>query len=307
MHVATGLALTRFPDGGSASQVFVVEADGGLLQLTGSGPASSRGASLPVWSPDRSQLAFGPPKVSGATARFLSVVDADGTNERPLAMLGDEFGLPFAWSSDGASLLYFVVDAADGPAMWLVDVPSGDVRHLGIGQGPRWLSDTRWISFQQAVEGRDPVDPRALTQVIYLMNVDDGEVIELAEASAATWAPDGSAVLLELADGSLVLADADGSDRRDLGRGFAPAWSPDGTRIALGVAHSRVGVPLLAVIDRAGVPIWSGLPGTSPSWSPDGTRLAVEDPYPSPTVKVVDARTGEVLWRTDGADPSWNP
>jgi hypothetical protein len=97
--VAAGLALVRFVGGGSpVGEVFVVDAAGDFHQLTGLGSASSLGASLPVWSPDGRQVAFGPPKVGAGSDRFLSVFGADGSGERPLAALGDEFGLPFGWS-----------------------------------------------------------------------------------------------------------------------------------------------------------------------------------------------------------------
>jgi Tol biopolymer transport system component len=306
--VATGLALVRFVDnGGPASEVFVVDAEGEFHQLTGLGSAPSLGASRPVWSPDGRQLAFGPPKVGAGPNRFLSVILADGSGERPLAPLGDEFGLPFGWSPDGASLLFFDIDAVTGPAMWLTDVASGEVRLLGAGQLPRWLSDGRRISFQRGVEGRDPADPQALTEVIYVMSLDGGEAAEFARASDAIWSPDGSAVLLEHATGDLLLADADGSNPRDLVRGWAPVWSPDGSRIVFAYDHNHDGVPLLAAVDRDGHALWSGVAGSSPTWSPDGSRMAVEVLFPALAVKVLDARTGDVLWQTAGAEPAWGP
>jgi Tol biopolymer transport system component len=306
--VAAGLALVRFVGNGSpVGEVFVVDAAGEFHQLTGLGSASSLGASLPVWSPDGRQVAFGPPKVGAGPDRFLSVIGADGSGERPLAALGDEFGLPFGWSPDGASLLFFDIDAADGPAMWLADVASGEVRHLGVGQLPRWLPDGHRISFKRGVEGRDPADPRALTEVIYVMSLDRGEEAELAVVSDAIWSPDGTAVLLQHATGDLLLADADGSNPRDLVRGWAPVWSPDGSRIVFTYDHNHDGVPLLAAVDRNGRALWSGVPGSSPTWSPDGSRLAVEVVFPDLEVKVMDAATGDVLWQTAGAEPAWGP
>jgi len=307
-HVATGVAVLRDGDGGSpASQVFVVDADGDLRQLTGQGPASLTGASFPVWSPDGRHLAFGPPKVGAGPTRFLSVINADGSDERSIATLGDEFGLPFGWSPDGASLLFFDIDAVDGPAMWLVNVASGELRHLGAGQVPRWLPDGRRISFKRGVEGRDPADPRALTEVIYVMSLDDGEVSEFASASDAIWSPDGSAVLLELASGDLLLANADGTDQRAFVRGWAPRWSPDGSQIVFAHGHDAEGTPLLAAVDRHGQMLWSGVAGSSPAWAPDGTRLAVELPYPESAVVVLDVATGDELWRGAGSQPSWGP
>jgi len=308
VHVATGLALVRFPEAGApASQVFVVDADGDPRQLTGQSRVPSLGASLPAWSPDGRQLAFGPAKVGAATSRFLSVIEADGSEERSLAPLGDEFGVPFGWSPDGATLLFFDIDAVHGPAMWLADVVSGTITSLGPGQGPRWLPDGRHISFQRGVEGLDPADPRALTEVIYVMSLDDGEVVEFGRASDAIWAPDGSTVLLQQAAGDLLIANADGTSPRPFVHGWAPVWSPDASVIVFASGHDGEGTPLLAAIDGDGELLWSGVAGASPSWSPDGTRLAVELSYPEPVVEVLDAATGEVLWRGEGSQPAWRP
>ena len=307
-HVATGLAVVRFPVAGEpASQVFVVDADGELRQLTGLGRVPSLGASLPAWSPDGRRLAFGPAKVGAGASRVLSVINADGSDERSLAPLGDDFGLPFAWSPDGATLLFFDIDAVHGPAMWMADVASGEVTNLGPGQGPRWSPDGRHISFKRAVEGLDAADPRALTEVIYVMSLDDGEIAEFGRASDAIWSPDGSTVLLQQAVGELLIANADGTNPRLLVRGWAPVWSPDGSRIVFADGHDDAGVPLLAAIDLHGEVLWSGAAGASPSWSPDGTRLAVELSYPEPEVKVLDAATGAVLWRGEGSQPAWRP
>jgi Tol biopolymer transport system component len=143
--------------------------------------------------------------------------------------------------------------------------------------------------------------------VIYVMSLDRGEESELARVSDAIWSPDGTAVLLQHATGDLLLADADGSNPRDLVRGWAPVWSPDGSRIVFTYDHNNDGVPLLAAVDRNGRALWSGVPGSSPTWSPDGSRLAVEVVFPDLEVKVMDAATGHVLWQTAGAEPAWGP
>jgi Tol biopolymer transport system component len=307
-HVAAGLAFARFTATGSGmSELFVVDSDGTIQQLTGLEQSDARGASLPVWSPDRDALAFGPPKVGAGPARYLSVVSADGSDTRRIAALGDEFGVPFSWSPDGTSLLYFDVDAAAGPAMWLADVATGQVRSLGAGQLPRWLPDGRRISFQRAVEGRDPADAGALVGVIWVMSLTDGEITELAQVSDAAWSPDGTMVVLQHDGGELWLADADGSNPRPLARGFSPAWSPDGQHIVFGFQHDNDGVPLLTMIDRSGRIVWSGARGSAPSWSPDASRLAVEIAFPDPEIHVLDAGTGELLWEIDGMQPSWAP
>lgn len=306
-RAAAGLSLVRFVEqGGPVSQVFVVEPDGAMRQVTGLA-SGSVGASLPVWSPDGTGLAFGPPKTGAGPNPVLSVVNADGSGERVIGVLGDEFGVPHRWSPDGQSLLWSDLDAVDGAAMWLADVATGEVTHLGEGQIPRWLPDGRSFSFHRGVEGRNPSNPAALTEVIYTMSLESGEVRELATASDVIWSPDGSAMLLQYGTDRVVLADADGSNPRDLVRGSSPVWSPDGTQIVFTYDHNHDGLPILAAVDRDGDELWSGVVGSSPTWSPDGSRLAVEILYPELMVEVLDAATGEVLWETAGTQPAWRP
>jgi Tol biopolymer transport system component len=74
--VAAGLALVRFVGGGSpVGEVFVVDAAGEFHQLTGLGSSSALGASLPVWSPDGRQVAFGPPKPGSTDLDRLSAAE----------------------------------------------------------------------------------------------------------------------------------------------------------------------------------------------------------------------------------------
>ena len=101
------------------------------------------------------------------------------------------------------------------------------------------------------------------------------------------------------------MADADGSNPRDLAGGYSPVWSPDGTRVLLGYDTNTDGLPVLALVDLEGAEIWSGAIGAAPTWSPDGTRIAVEIAYPEPMVQVLDAATGEVLWEIEGCQPNW--
>ncbi len=107
--------------------------------------------------------------------------------------------------------------------------------------------------------------------------------------------------------GRLLLANADGSDRRQVAEGALPVWSPDGSRFAYLSGTDQDGRSLVAVMDREGMPLWSGAVGSSPAWSPDGSRLAVQVDYPEQVVVVLDAQTGDMLWETPGSMPAWRP
>lgn len=139
-------------------------------------------------------------------------------------------------------------------------------------------------------------------------------------------APDGTRVVVTLADGdyesagpegeSLMVVDVDGSDRRDVTpptQGVAdhtPAWSPDGTQIAF-VRQSYDGSTSSAGIWT--VPADGGEPtevavdddrfvqveGTS--WSPDGTQIA----YVRTEYAEDDSSSATAVWivGADGSSP----
>ena len=299
-HPAAGLALVQFPDPNSpASQIFVVEADGSLRQVTGSS-TSFNGASFPRWSPDRTQIAFHGPKTGGTGIKGqVGVVNADGSGERQVAE-----GRDVQWSPDGTRLLFGEVDdvTSEPPSIYVLDLASGELTDVGQGSLPKWLPGGEGISFIGTVE----LGGGAFTAATFTMQLDGSAPVELARETEAAWAPDGSAVLLAH-DNTISLAKPDGSSPRDLVGGYAPVWSPQGDRILFGYDVSQDGYPVLALVDLDGEELWSGAVGQAPTWSPDGTRIAVEVGFPEPMVQVLDAASGEVLWEIEGSQPSWTP
>ena len=96
----------------------------------------------------------------------------------------------------------------------------------------------------------------------YIQALDGSEPVQVPADSEtlAVWSPDGSQVLLTH-DGSIVIAETDGSSPRDLASGYDPVWSPDGTRVLLGYDTNQDGLPVLALVDLDGAEIWSGAIG----------------------------------------------
>lgn len=300
-HPAAGLALVQFPDPNDpASQIFVVDPDGTLRQVTGQS-GGFPGASGPAWSPDRTMIAFNPPKVGAGLEPMFGVVNADGSGERPI-----DVGVNPRWSPDSTRILYDEpYDGVTGEptSMFVADVATGEITEIGLGFNGQWIpGDGNRISFNRIEQGRISADPQAYVEVLYTMSLDGGEPEELATDTQAFWSPDGSAVLLAH-EGVLSLAQPDGSESREIADGFDPLWSPDGTRILVGYDFGAN--PIWALLDPEGQAIWSGAEGANPTWSPDGTRLALEMADPEPLVRVFDAATGDVLWEMDGSQPEW--
>ena len=96
-----------------------------------------------AWSPSGEWLAFGRKQPRGNTGRQLWLMRRDGTASRALTDdLLVQHGPP-AWSEDGRYLLFQRFDMRDvsgEPAVWLVDVETGDMRELVVqGMQPAWL------------------------------------------------------------------------------------------------------------------------------------------------------------------------
>jgi Tol biopolymer transport system component len=299
-HPAAGLALVQFLDPDNpASQIFVVEDDGSLRQVTGL--EGGIGASTPIWSPDRTQIAFGPPKIGfpGINGQ-VSVINADGSGERVLGVGWDQ-----RWSPDGTRLLINEKDdvSSDPWELWITDVASGEiVTELGPGVRGQWIDDDT-VGFARVSIAADG----AISDQLLIQALDGSEPQQMSTEpmTEAQWSPDGSQVLLTH-EASISIAEADGSNPRDLIGGYSPVWSPDGTRLVIEYDVNQDAIPLLALVDLDGQEIWSGVVGDGATWSPDGTRIAVEITYPEQKVQVLDAGTGEVLWELEGAlQPNW--
>ena len=172
---------------------------------------------------------------------------------------------------------------------------------VGPGFKGQWIDDGT-IGFRRSEQMPDG----AYTDQLYIQSLDGSEPVAMPTEpeTEAVWSPDGSQVLLTH-DGSILVADADGANPRDLAGGYSPTWSPDGTRVLLGYATNTDGLPVLALVDLEGREIWSGVVGAAPTWSPDGTRIAIEIAYPLPMVQVLDAAIRRGALGGRGLHPNW--
>ena len=133
-HVAEGLAIAKAPNADNPlTEIFIVQADGELRQVTGLGLGQSMGAARPVWSPDGERIAFGPSVLGGGAFPAVYVVNADGTGQRLIQQLdAEEFSTP-SWSPNGRRLLYSDATPPGDRRLWIANIGADEVRRIGSG------------------------------------------------------------------------------------------------------------------------------------------------------------------------------
>lgn len=285
-------------------------------------------ATRPVWSPDRTRIAF----VSGDLDRpdapaSLYVAAADGSETRRVATMVHPNALP-SWNPDGVRLAFTSV--ADWSlredrgllAIHVVDVETGEERNVTAQTGkhavtPNWSPDGRTLAFvgraRDPSAGADGLDGPA---DLYALDVDSGAVRDLTRGRLpgllrALWSPNGDRLLLfartgaaraiNVGDGGsglYVLSPADGALATVAARvdttatAWAPAWSPDGRAFAY-----VDGIGTIVVVDdreTTRVETETFLSGAV-SWAPAGGALLAA---------AADPRDGSILLRLAGPTPA---
>jgi hypothetical protein len=184
----------------------------------------------PAWSPDGTEIAFGRGEPSD-----IWVMNADGTDYRPLTdtPVEDENGP--TWSSDGSKIAFRWASALGASSdIYVMNSDGSDPQPLTSDPlrevAPAWSPDGSMIAFRRA-------------ERIYVMNEDGTgpHEITIAEADAAglhfeaapEWSPDSSVVIFEGASSrdaptDIYRIDADGTNLRRLTSTpeweFGPTW-----------------------------------------------------------------------------------
>ena len=189
------------------------------------------------WSPDGERIVY---TAFGPTNSYIAVMNADGSEQIPLAQVeGSDEGFP-DWSPDGQRIAFtsrrdgnneiYLMNADGSNPVRLTNQPGDDF-------APSWSPDGAKIAF---VSDRDQ---EAGIYDLYIMNADGSEITRLTNDAAIDyspdWSPDGKTIVFRSHhDGpaDLYVINVDGSGLRNLtndpAEDWAPTWSPDGRLIA---------------------------------------------------------------------------
>jgi Tol biopolymer transport system component len=290
-------------------QIYAIDPDGLNQRRLTDRPAQDR---FPLWSPDRSLIAFG--SQVGSTRWDLWVMAADGSKQSlivsDIVAKGNR-----EWSPDGSRILLsarvngdleIVSALADGSTTRLTNSPGDDM-------DPSWSPDGRSIAFTSRRDGNEE---------IYVMRCDGTAVQRLTHEPAVdrnpAWSPDGSTIAFVSARNGardLYLLRPDGTHVERLTTGGQSTndgvrWSPDGSRIAFQVDRGHnYDIEIVSLADRkrvtfAGSPTFDG----HFTWSPDGRQLAFISDRERPNALYVASSDGSgvrSLTKAEALNPAW--
>ena len=330
-----GIAVTSESTGADLPQVYLVEPDGELTQLTdltnddavaaqvlsGNVTVLTCGTDVSslAWSSDGRALAFG----FGACETNIFMLFLDGGTQRKLA-----FGRNVAWSPDGTRVSFglnfaFLACREQGcePGPWELQVAAvGGAPPVAVTRSdpfvttssPDWSPDGRSIAFVAALVGADSGN-----EVTWIVDLETGREHEVAPGRQPQWSPDGKRLLLQRivdppevpgcgsCEGELWSVALEGSDEVLLGSGYDGQWSPAGDHLAFwsGFEDSHVTV---ANGDGSN-PRVLDTPGRFLGWSPDGRQVLVWDERTLWRVPIDGAAPVQVIDSVGAFSGAWQP
>jgi Tol biopolymer transport system component len=292
-------------------EIYLADGDGAhQTRLTRRDPQDR----FPLWSPGRTQIAFG--SQVGGDHWELWVMNVDGSNPRELATQIVAKGHR-QWSHDGTRIAF--ASRLEGNAeIFSVEVASGRLTRLTNSPGedadPSWSPDDSRIAFSSMRDGNSR---------IYVMRADGTQVRGLTNNAAPdvrpAWSPDGSSIaFVSTRDGDRdvysVRVDDGRVERLTTGAhatNDGVRWSPNGSYIAVQTAErDNYDIQLVRMADHerrtvAGTPAFDG----QFSWSPAGDQLAFISGRDGFDAVYVTDLTGKVsrLASTPSLNPEWSP
>jgi Tol biopolymer transport system component len=219
-------------------------------------------AAWPVWSPDRTRIAFvSPDGTVTTTVRRLYVVDADGANLRQLATDLRPYSWP-VWSPDGSRIAYTGEATATSSGGWtvnVVDIASGRAVDLTTGKLPNGISPT-W----------SPAGDR----LAFVKRRTIGSSTNQSDGSLGSAAANSEIYVYSFATNQLERVG------RWVPEPWRIAWSPAEDKLLVfsradGTSYTRGSLYLLDLRTDEMTPVDTTTQDVSPAvWSPDGRRFA---------------------------------
>lgn len=289
--IAATDTATTVPVAGVDGQIAFVQ-DGMIyvINTDGTGKQSLASGASPAWSPDGAQIAY-LADVDGDLEYDAYLMNADGTNQRPISLNHPEYNAPkdLNWQANGNMIIFAAYSGTD-KTEWDVEIFSMDVNTAVVRQitrnrpddwSPAWSPDGNQIAYVSADFDASINDYNGS---IYVMNTDGSGANAFTSAGVDTgpaFSPDGKLIAFTSArlDSNgrgagfkIFIMNADGSGERLLidqqVASFSKlAWSPDGQWIAFTVKTKGAPTQIFLIrVDGSGMTLLTD--GTEPAWRP---------------------------------------
>ena len=191
--------------------LWVMGADGRhVVRLASATSAAGEFLGPPAWSPDGTLLAYTAKRAGAAVAlpaervdRDVWVVNADGSDRRPLRRTPKQWEGEVDWNPTGGRILY--TDLTGWTSRIRVVRTSGLDERLLTWEwdfqaiDPHWAPDGRTILFMHPAES-----PKPATEELYLLDPENGERLRLTTNNVSDrdprWSPDGRRIVFVRGD-----------------------------------------------------------------------------------------------------------
>ncbi len=203
-------------ENGIHMQIFVANTDGSdRKQIT---HLEKESAMNPSWSPDGKQIVFLSTKNSTTLGFPIYIMDADGSNMRPMSVRSPKYDLYWPgsypkWSPDGRKIaFYWCVNCELGGGnseIFIYDFETDSVtplaEHPAADQAPRWSPDGQYLTFTSNRDYYYDMDDekRGSKRDLYAYNFADQKLRRVTTngiVSDVVWSPDSKSILIGVPD-----------------------------------------------------------------------------------------------------------